>query len=127
VTNVVFPGCQAQPLSLNRTRMADNHVEQENAILFARHTIRPALVHFITMLTDRPGWFHKTLSMSKVYAFCGVDVKSEAMFAAAGHRTGRSVYNLGRRQTECAINETELAFALQRRHTHCRTSPAELA
>lgn len=53
--------------------MADNHVKQEDAILFARYTIGAALVHFITMLTDWTGRVHSALSVSKVYAFDGQD------------------------------------------------------
>ena len=53
--------------------MADNHVKQQNAILFARDTIGAALVHFITMLTDWTGRVHSVLSVSKVYALDGQD------------------------------------------------------
>ena len=52
VTNVVFRGLEAQPSRLDRARVADNHVEQDDPILFARNTIGPALEFFVTMLTD---------------------------------------------------------------------------
>jgi hypothetical protein len=52
VANVVLPGIEAQPARFDRTRITDNHVEQNNAILFARNTIGYALVQFTTMLTD---------------------------------------------------------------------------
>jgi hypothetical protein len=60
VANIdVFSSFEAQPPGLNRTRMADNHVEQNNTILFARNTVRCALIHFVTMLTHWIGCFHR--------------------------------------------------------------------
>lgn len=68
VANVVFFCLEAEPSRLDRTRMADNHVEQNDAILLARHTISRALVYFVTMLTYWTDDVH-AFKMSKEYAF----------------------------------------------------------
>jgi hypothetical protein len=68
VANVVFVGLEAEPSRLNRARMADDHVEQNNPVLFARNTIRRALVYFVTVLTDWIDDAHNFKS-SKQHAF----------------------------------------------------------
>ena len=68
VASVMFVGLEAEPSRLNRARMADNHVEQNNPILFACNTIGRASEHFITVLTD---WIDDThgSATSKQHAF----------------------------------------------------------
>jgi hypothetical protein len=117
VTNVVFPGYQAQPSRFDRTRMADNHVKQENAILFARDTIGRALVHFITMLTDWLGQFHKTLQAAKYMPSAGVDGKWETLFAGAGTAPLGLYIIRDAGNLDVPQMKQDFVFALQRRHT----------